>query len=146
MMTDNIFQKIIDRKIPADIVYEDDRSLAFRDVNPQAPVHVLIIPKKVIPTHADVTEADLPLLDEAAHLIDGDPKGFGHVVVDEAQDLSPMQLRAIARRSRYFRRRRGASSPCSSTSGASLAARPTSSTSSSRSSSTGDRSSRRPAG
>jgi DNA helicase IV len=44
-------------------------------------------------------DADLPLLDEAAHLIDGDPKGFGHVVVDEAQDLSPMQLRAIARRS-----------------------------------------------
>ncbi|WP_433366480.1 HelD family protein [Actinoplanes sp. CA-142083] len=43
--------------------------------------------------------ADLPLLDEAAHLIDGDPKGFGHVVVDEAQDLSPMQLRAVARRS-----------------------------------------------
>ena len=45
------------------------------------------------------SEADLPVLDEAAHLIDGDPKGFGHVVVDEAQDLSPMQLRAIARRS-----------------------------------------------
>jgi len=44
-------------------------------------------------------DADQPLLDEAAHLIDGDPKGFGHVVVDEAQDLSPMQLRAIARRS-----------------------------------------------
>ncbi|HEX5198927.1 MAG TPA: UvrD-helicase domain-containing protein, partial [Actinoplanes sp.] len=43
--------------------------------------------------------ADLPLLDEAAHLIDGDPKGFGHVVVDEAQDLSPMQMRAVARRS-----------------------------------------------
>jgi len=62
MMTDNIFQKIIERKIPADIVYEDDRSLAFRDVNPQAPVHVLIIPKKVIPTHADVTEADRDLL------------------------------------------------------------------------------------
>jgi histidine triad (HIT) family protein len=62
MMTDNIFLKIIERKIPADIVYEDDRSLAFRDVNPQAPVHVLIIPKKVIPTHADLTEADKELL------------------------------------------------------------------------------------
>jgi histidine triad (HIT) family protein len=58
MMTDNIFLKIIERKIPADVVYEDDRSLAFRDVNPQAPVHVLIIPKKVIPTHADLTDAD----------------------------------------------------------------------------------------
>ena len=62
MMTDNLFLKIIERKIPADIVYEDDRSLAFRDINPQAPVHVLIIPKKVIPTHADLTEADKELV------------------------------------------------------------------------------------
>jgi histidine triad (HIT) family protein len=63
MMTDNLFQKIIDRKIPANIVYEDDQCLAFRDINPQAPVHVLIIPKyKVIPTHADVTEEDRDLL------------------------------------------------------------------------------------
>jgi histidine triad (HIT) family protein len=62
MMTDNIFLKIVERKIPADIVYEDDRSLAFRDINPQAPVHVLIIPKKVIPTHADLTEADKELV------------------------------------------------------------------------------------
>jgi histidine triad (HIT) family protein len=62
MMTDNLFQKIIERKIPADVVYEDDRSLAFRDINPQAPVHVLIIPKKVIPTHADLTDADRELV------------------------------------------------------------------------------------
>jgi histidine triad (HIT) family protein len=62
MMTDNLFLKIVERKIPADIVYEDDRSLAFRDINPQAPVHVLIIPKKVIPTHADLTEADKELV------------------------------------------------------------------------------------
>jgi histidine triad (HIT) family protein len=62
MMSDNIFQKIIDRKIPADIVYEDDRSLAFRDVNPQAPVHVLLIPKKVIATHDAITEGDRELL------------------------------------------------------------------------------------
>ncbi len=62
MMQDNIFQRIIDRKIPADIVYEDDRCLAFRDINPQAPVHVLIIPRKVIPTHAHVTAEDRDLL------------------------------------------------------------------------------------
>ena len=62
MMTDNIFLKIIERKIPAQIVYEDDQSLAFRDINPQAPIHVLIIPKKVIPTHADLTEADKELI------------------------------------------------------------------------------------
>lgn len=62
MMQDNIFQKIIDRKIPAKIAYEDDRCLAFHDINAQAPVHVLIIPRKVIPTHADITEADRELL------------------------------------------------------------------------------------
>ena len=62
MMKDNIFQKVIDRKIPADIVYEDDRCLAFRDVNPQAPVHVLIIPSKVIATHSEIGEDDKELL------------------------------------------------------------------------------------
>jgi histidine triad (HIT) family protein len=63
MMTDNIFQKIIDRKIPAKIAYEDEKCLAFHDINPQAPVHVLIIPKtKIIATHSDLTEADRDLL------------------------------------------------------------------------------------
>jgi histidine triad (HIT) family protein len=68
MMSDNIFQKIIDRKIPANIVYEDEQCLAFRDVNPQAPVHVLIIPKKVIATHEEITEADRELLGHV-HLV-----------------------------------------------------------------------------
>jgi histidine triad (HIT) family protein len=58
MLKDNIFLKIINRQIPSDIVYEDEQCLAFRDINPQAPVHVLIIPKKVIPTHADLKEED----------------------------------------------------------------------------------------
>ena len=62
MMADNIFLKVISKEIPAKIVYEDDRCLAFRDVNPQAPVHVLIIPKKVIATHDDVKEEDRELL------------------------------------------------------------------------------------
>ena len=63
MMQDNIFQKIIDKQIPADIVYEDDQCLAFRDINPQAPVHVIIIPRqKVIATHAEITEMDRELL------------------------------------------------------------------------------------
>jgi histidine triad (HIT) family protein len=61
-MQDNLFQKIIDRKIPAEILYEDDRCLAFRDINPQAPVHVLLIPKKVIRTHADLMPEDGELL------------------------------------------------------------------------------------
>jgi histidine triad (HIT) family protein len=62
MMTDNIFQKIIDKQIPAKIVYEDDQCLAFQDLNPQAPVHVLLIPRKVIPTHADVQPEDERIL------------------------------------------------------------------------------------
>jgi histidine triad (HIT) family protein len=62
MLKDNIFLKIINRQIPSDIVYEDEQCLAFRDVNPQAPVHVLIIPKKVVPTHADLTEEDKPMM------------------------------------------------------------------------------------
>ena len=46
--TKTIFKRIIDREIPADVVYEDDRCLAFRDFNPQAPTHVLVIPKEEI--------------------------------------------------------------------------------------------------
>ena len=58
MMADNLFLKIINKQIPAKIAHEDDIALAFHDINPQAPVHVLIIPKKVIATHDDLTEAD----------------------------------------------------------------------------------------
>ena len=62
MLADNLFLKIINKQIPAKVVYEDDRSLAFHDVNAQAPVHVLIIPKKVIATHDDLTAADAELV------------------------------------------------------------------------------------
>ncbi len=62
MLEDNIFLKIINREIPADIVFEDELSLAFRDISPQAPNHILIIPKKVIPTHDDIEEADKELI------------------------------------------------------------------------------------
>lgn len=57
-----IFEKIIQREIPADIVWEDEDAIAFRDVNPQAPVHVLIVPKQVVPRLADAQEEDAPLL------------------------------------------------------------------------------------
>jgi histidine triad (HIT) family protein len=53
-----IFKRIIDREIPADIVFEDDRCLAFRDVKPQAPVHVLVIPKKEIPSVDGIGDDD----------------------------------------------------------------------------------------
>lgn len=61
-MSDTIFSKIIRREIPADIVYETDEILAFRDVNPQAPVHVLFIPKRPLATLDEATAADAELL------------------------------------------------------------------------------------
>lgn len=61
-MTDTIFGKIIRREIPADIVYEDDLALAFKDVNPQAPTHILVIPKKPIPRLSDCSQVDSSLL------------------------------------------------------------------------------------
>lgn len=61
-MSETIFAKIINKEISADIVYEDDLCLAFKDVNPQAPTHVLIIPKKPIPKLADASDEDQTLL------------------------------------------------------------------------------------
>lgn len=57
-----IFEKIAKKEIPAKIVWEDDDAIAFHDVNPQAPVHVLIVPKKVIPRLADASEKDRAVL------------------------------------------------------------------------------------
>ncbi len=65
-MSDTIFGKIIRREIPADIVYEDDLALAFKDVNPQAPTHILVIPKKPIPR---VSEAAIEDRDLLGHLL-----------------------------------------------------------------------------
>ena len=57
-MSQTLFEKIIAREIPADIVYEDDLVLAFKDINPQAPVHVLVIPKKPIARIAEAAPED----------------------------------------------------------------------------------------
>ena len=57
-----LFEKIINREIPADIVYEDEISLAFKDINPQAPIHILIIPKKPIQKLSDANIEDQALL------------------------------------------------------------------------------------
>ncbi len=54
----SIFTKIIDREIPADIVYEDDVCLAFRDISPKAPTHILVIPRKEIASLADLSDQD----------------------------------------------------------------------------------------
>lgn len=58
MSQPTIFKRIIDKEIPADIVYEDDSFLAFHDINAKAPTHVLIIPKKEIARVSDLTDAD----------------------------------------------------------------------------------------
>lgn len=57
-----LFEKIIHRQIPADIVWEDNESLAFRDINPQAPVHILVVPKKPIPNICDAQDQHAPIL------------------------------------------------------------------------------------
>ena len=67
-----IFKKIIDKKIPADIVFEDEVCLAFRDVSPQAPTHILVIPKKEIRSMADIDKGT-------------DKKILGHLMVTASQ-------------------------------------------------------------
>lgn len=78
-MSETIFSKIIRGDIPADIVYEDDRAIAFRDISPQAPIHILIIPKKVIPRLSEAEEADQDLL---GHLL----RVVQHIAAQEQLD------------------------------------------------------------
>ncbi len=62
MPEETVFSKIIRREIPADIVFQDDRATAFRDINPQAPVHILVVPNKLITMASEVAEEDEALL------------------------------------------------------------------------------------
>ncbi|MGQ9818987.1 MAG: histidine triad nucleotide-binding protein [Candidatus Kapaibacteriales bacterium] len=80
-MGNTIFSKIIHRQIPANIVYEDDQILAFKDIAPQAPVHILVIPKKEIPTVNDVSEEDIPLIGNLIFVAKKLAKEFG---IDES--------------------------------------------------------------
>jgi histidine triad (HIT) family protein len=57
-----LFEKIVNREVPAQIIHEDDRCVVIRDINPQAPIHLLVIPKKVIPRLGEATDADETLL------------------------------------------------------------------------------------
>jgi len=61
-MSLTLFEKIINKEIPADIIYEDDISIVIKDISPQAPTHLLIIPKKVIPKLSDATDEDQNIL------------------------------------------------------------------------------------
>ena len=91
-MSKTLFEKIISREIPATIVYEDDLVLAFRDIKPQAPVHVLIIPKKPIPRLAEAAPEDHKVLGhlllKAAEVADklGLQKGGYRLVVNNGPD------------------------------------------------------------
>ena len=80
-MGDTIFQKIIDKELPADIIYEDEKSLVFKDINPVAPTHLLIIPKKQINKISDAQEEDQDLL---GHLFLVAGKVARQLGVDEA--------------------------------------------------------------
>src|SRR3972149_6266977 len=92
-MMDTLFSKIIARQIPADIVYEDELCLAFRDINPQAPVHILIIPKNPIPKVIDATEADKDLLGHLLIVAGKIAKNEGHEeafrLVKAFRDINP---------------------------------------------------------
>lgn len=87
-----IFEKIAAREIPARIVYETDELFAFHDVNPQAPVHVLIVPKRVIPRVAAATDGDAALIGrmivaagEIARKLDVAESGF-RLVINNGRD------------------------------------------------------------
>jgi histidine triad (HIT) family protein len=79
-MNKTLFEKIIAREIPAAIVYEDDSVLAIRDINPQAPVHVLIFPKKVVPRIAEAAGDDGKLL--------------GHLLLKAAEVAKKLDLKS----------------------------------------------------
>ena len=78
-MSKTLFEKIIAREIPAAIVYEDDSVLAFRDIHPAAPVHILIVPKKPIPRIAEATADDQKLL--------------GHLLLKAAEVAKQLELK-----------------------------------------------------
>jgi histidine triad (HIT) family protein len=61
-MGDNVFKKILDKQIPAKIIHEDEQCIAFHDIGPKAPVHVLIVPRKEIVTHDDLRPEDAALM------------------------------------------------------------------------------------
>ena len=85
MASDCLFCKIVAGTIPAKRVFEDEQTLAFADINPQAPVHLLLIPKEHIPSHADIERAHAPLLGHlfatAAELAEAHKLGRGYRMV-----------------------------------------------------------------
>ena len=75
-MNDCIFCKIINKEIPSEIVYENEYVIAFKDINPKAPVHILIVPKKHIPTFNDITKDDFPIYNKIIEAVQKIAKDF----------------------------------------------------------------------
>jgi len=110
-MPETIFSKIIAREVPADIIHEDERCLAFRDVSPQAPLHVLIIPKQPMTNLAEAGEADRDLL---GHLLltaariaadQGHGEGFRVVInngTEGGQTVFHLHLHLLAGRTMHW--------------------------------------------
>lgn len=91
-MSKTLFEKIIARELPSKVVYEDDQVFAFHDINPQAPVHVLVVPKKPIPRIAEATAGDASLLGqlllkaaEVAATVGLKPNGY-RLVINNGRD------------------------------------------------------------
>lgn len=103
-----IFKKIIDREIPAEIIYEDDLCLAFNDVNPQAPIHVLVIPKQEIPSMAHLNQEDQKLVGHLMLIVSqlakslGLEKGFRTIIntgTEGGQTVDHLHLHLLGGRS-----------------------------------------------
>jgi histidine triad (HIT) family protein len=77
MENDNVFSKIIKGELPADKVFENERIVAFKDISPSAPVHILIVPKKEIPDLQSVSAEDLPLIGEVISVAQTLAERFG---------------------------------------------------------------------
>ena len=77
MEEETIFSQIIDKKKPAEIIFEDEEVIAFKDINPQAPVHVLIVPRKPIPKLTDADESDTAILGKMVMIARQIAKDFG---------------------------------------------------------------------
>ena len=76
-MADCVFDQIASGKIPSDVVYQDDTVMAFKDIHPKAPIHVLIIPKKHIKSMADITREDLPIISHMMEVVNIVAKKLG---------------------------------------------------------------------
>ena len=103
-----IFEKIIDREIPADIVYENEHCLAFHDIQPQAPVHVLVIPKRRIENVANLTDADQALagklllaardVAQKLNLVDQGYRVVANCGIDGGQSVDHLHLHVLGGR------------------------------------------------